>query len=259
MRRLLILVLAFVWTLPAEDVAFQKVRMLVPEWKKGRLVERQVDLVFTDGGGVRVLRKGAEIKSVPAANIDKISYDFAKRHRVAEGAIVMAASLGAGAVTMLTKTTSHWLAVEYHEANEPKLLTLRLDKSDYRAVISAAEARTGKKVEIATQGGGPERVTKGSTNVDQVVAFPVEKVEAAARKAMEANSCTIGKQEPGLLDCNRPVDGEIYKGEKVVVTFTPEGAGTHVRVETRKGVMGRAMKKNWSKPVFDEMMRLLAS
>jgi hypothetical protein len=30
-----------------------------------------------------------------------------------------------------------------------------------------------------------------------------------------------------------------------------------VRVETRKGVMGRAVKKNWSKPVFDEMMRLL--
>jgi hypothetical protein len=138
----------------------------------------------------------------------------------------------------------------------PELFMLRLDKSGYRAVISAAEARTGKKVEMLTQGGGPERVTTGSANVDRVVAYPVEKV-AAARKAMEANSCTIGKQEPGVLECSRPVGGEVYKGEKVVVTFTAEGTGTRVRVETRKGVMGRAVKKNWSKPVFDEMMRLL--
>jgi len=259
MRRLFVLVLAFVWTLPADEVTFPKVRMLVPEGKKGRLVERQVDLVFAEGGGVRVLRKTEVLKSVPAAHIDKISYDFAKRHRVAEGAIVMVASLGVGAVTMLTKTTSHWLAVEYHEENETKLLLLRLDKSDYRAVISAAEARTGKKVEMPTQKGGPERVTKGSTNVDRVIAYPPEKVEAAARKAMEANSCTIGKQDPGVLECSRPVGSEIYKGEKVVVTFTAEGTGTHVKVETRKGVMGRAVKKNWSKPVFDEMMRLLAS
>jgi hypothetical protein len=171
----------------------------------------------------------------------------------------MVASLGVGAVTMLTKTTSHWLAVEYHEANDPKLLLLRLDKTDYRAVISASEARTGKKVEMPTQKGGPERVTKGSTNVDRVIAYPLEKVEAAARKAMEAYSCTIGKQELGILECSRPVGSEIYKGEKVVVTFAAEGTGTHVKVETRKGVMGRAVKKNWSKPVFDEMMRLLAS
>src|SRR5258708_10646333 len=51
MRCLFVLVLAVVWTLPAQEVTFQNVRMMVPEGKKGRLVERQVDLVFTESGG----------------------------------------------------------------------------------------------------------------------------------------------------------------------------------------------------------------
>jgi hypothetical protein len=38
-------------------------------------------------------------------------------------------------------------------------------------------SRIGKKVEMQTQGGGSKSVTKGSTSVDQVIAYPVEKVD----------------------------------------------------------------------------------
>ena len=40
----------------------------------------------------------------------------------------MVASLGAGAIVMLTKPKSHWLYIDFHEQNAPKSVVLRMDK-----------------------------------------------------------------------------------------------------------------------------------
>ena len=58
----------------------------------------------------------------------------------------MIASLGAGAIVMLTKSKSHWFTIEYHEENAPKTLVLRLDKSEYKQVLKVATTSTGKDV-----------------------------------------------------------------------------------------------------------------
>lgn len=58
----------------------------------------------------------------------------------------MVASLGAGAIVMLTKSKSHWLTFEYHEENAAKTLVLRMDKSDYKKILKVASAQTGKQV-----------------------------------------------------------------------------------------------------------------
>ena len=239
----------------AQGVSFQTVRTMVPDGKKVR--EKRVELVFANHEQLLVKSEDRALVTIPFSKIDKIDYEFAKRHRTGEGAAVMALSLGAGAIVMLTKTTSHWMGVEFQEDGRRKQLLLRLDKSDYRSVIAAAESQTGKKVEMLASTKGPEAVTKGSHNVAEVVSYPVDRVEAALRQAMERYTCRVTKTEPGSIECSRPVDGEVYKGEHLLAKFNAEGEGTRVLIETHKGFTGRAVKKNWSAPVFQEMMRAL--
>jgi hypothetical protein len=60
----------------------------------------------------------------------------------------MVASLGAGAIVMLTKSKSHWLYIDYHEQNMPKSVVLRMDKGDYKKIFEAVKTHTGKEVEM---------------------------------------------------------------------------------------------------------------
>ena len=89
-----------------------------------------------------------DLVTIPFENPDKFSYEFTKKHRVTQGAIVMVASLGAGAIVMLTQSKSHWLYIDYHEQGVPKSVVLRLDKSEYQNVVSSVTERTGKAVQM---------------------------------------------------------------------------------------------------------------
>jgi hypothetical protein len=51
--------------------------------------------------------------------MDEVSYEYTKKQRITAGALVMVASLGAGAVVMMTKSKSHWHYIDYHEQNVP--------------------------------------------------------------------------------------------------------------------------------------------
>jgi hypothetical protein len=65
----------------------------------------------------------------------------------------MIASLGAGAIVMLTQSKSHWLYIDYREQNAPKSLVLRLDKKDYQKVIASIKEHTGKDVQMLGDAG----------------------------------------------------------------------------------------------------------
>ena len=111
-------------------------------------------LIFSDDDkdlDVRVSDR--DLAVIPYDHVDKFSYEYTKKHRVTEGAIVMVASLGAGAIVMLTQSKSHWLYIDYHEQNVPKTLVLRLDKGDYKKILEAATAHTGKQVEMLGDAG----------------------------------------------------------------------------------------------------------
>ncbi len=84
---------------------------------------------------------------IPYENIDKVSYDYTKKHRITQGAVVMVASIGAGAIVMLTKSKSHWLYIDFHEQNAPKSIVLRMDKHEYENIISACSVHLGRNVE----------------------------------------------------------------------------------------------------------------
>lgn len=89
-----------------------------------------------------------DLVTVPYEQLDKFSYEYTKKHRITQGAVVMIASLGAGAIVMLTKSKSHWLYIDYHEQNIPKSVVLRMDKGDYKKIFGAVKAHTGKDVEM---------------------------------------------------------------------------------------------------------------
>ena len=124
---------------------FSKTKMIDAKGK-----EVPVSLEFNQAElAVKTLK--TPIAAVPYASISKLSYEMASRHRVKEGAIVMIASLGVGAVVMMTKSKNHWLYVDYQDADgKPKDLTLKLDKSEYERVLKTAKELSGKEVEITT-------------------------------------------------------------------------------------------------------------
>jgi hypothetical protein len=86
--------------------------------------------------------------TIPYDQLDKFSYEYTKKHRITQGAVVMVASLGAGAIVMLTKSKSHWLYIDFHEQAVPKSLVLRMDKKEYKNIFDAVKTHTGKEVEF---------------------------------------------------------------------------------------------------------------
>jgi len=118
----------------------------------------------------------------------------------------------------------------------------------------------------ATQPGNQEKEkddpSKGSKDVDQTVAYPMDKVLAAARQALATYGCDVkkDKEKPDYLECTRDRHVGVFVGsggEKVTVKLSPKGSETRVEIKTGKGFVGRLGKKNWSTPIFDEMMKTL--
>ena len=114
---------------------------------KGKQAEAR--LIFSDDNkNLAIDVADRDLVAVPYEQLDKFSYEYTKKHRITQGAVVMVASLGAGAIVMLTKSKSHWLYIDYHEQNIPKSVVLRMDKSSYKKIFEAVKIHTGKDVEF---------------------------------------------------------------------------------------------------------------
>ena len=128
----------------ADDVAFRNVKLADAKGKQA-----DASLIFSESSKTVVVRVAdRDFVSIPYDKVDKFSYEYTKKRRITQGAIVMVASLGAGAVVMLTKSKSHWLYVYYHQESGPSSLVLRMDKKNYKRILDTAGAQTGKQVEF---------------------------------------------------------------------------------------------------------------
>lgn len=128
----------------AEETAFRGVKLADAKGKQA-----DASLIFSDNNKDVVVRVAdRNVATIPYDQIDKFSYEYTKKHRITQGAIVMVASLGAGAIVMLTKSKNHWLYVDFHEQNAPKCLVLRMDKHEYQKIFEAVKTHTGKEVEF---------------------------------------------------------------------------------------------------------------
>ena len=128
----------------AEEAAFSGVKLADAKGKQA-----DARLIFSDTNNNLVVRVAdRDFVTVPYERLDKFSYEYTKKHRVTQGAIVMVASLGAGAIVMLTRSKSHWLYIDFHEQNAPKTVVLRMDKKEYKNIFDAVKTHTGKEVEF---------------------------------------------------------------------------------------------------------------
>lgn len=140
----------------AEETAFRDVKLADAKGKQA-----EASLLFSDDNKSVVVRVAdRDVATIPYDQIDKFSYEYTKKHRVTQGAIVMIASLGAGAIVMLTKSRSHWLYVDFHQQSAPKSLVLRMDKKDYKDIFAAVKTHTGKDVEFLGNAGDNSKKDK---------------------------------------------------------------------------------------------------
>jgi hypothetical protein len=243
----------------AGEAAFQKTRLQVVEKGKTKLVP--VDLRF-DGRRIIIARRkeAGPPLDIPYSSITSMSYEMAKRDRIEEGGTLMLASLGAGAVLMATKTKSHWLAVEYNPGAGPQAVVLQLHKSEYGSVIQALEAASGRRVELLSSSDSRIDPTRNSTNVDELLSYPPERVRLALKPAMEKFACQVAEESEVRVVCKRAKgrsEATGIGGEKIIASLTPQGDATRVVIETEKGFGGRMRKKNWSTPIYNEMVKEL--
>jgi hypothetical protein len=127
----------------AEETSFQRVK--VPDLK-GK--QTKAVLTFSDHNkAVEVHPVKGDAVSIPYAQIDKFAYEYTRKHRVTEGTVATAA-IGVGAVMMLTKSRSHWLEIDYHDQELPKVFVVRMDKHEYLHILDAVKNHTGKDAEI---------------------------------------------------------------------------------------------------------------
>ena len=128
----------------AEETSFQRVKVPDPKGHQTKAV-----LTFSDTDrAVEVRPLKGDVVTIPYAQIDKFSYEFTRKHRIKQGAIVMVASITAGAIVMMTKSRSHWLEIDYLDQDILKAYIVRMDKRDYLHILEAAKNHTGKDAEI---------------------------------------------------------------------------------------------------------------
>lgn len=140
----------------AEDTAFHRVKLA-----DAKGMQTDATLIFSDSDKSVVVRVAdRDFVTIPYEKIDKCSYEYTKKHRITQGAIVMVASLGAGAIVMLTKSKSHWLYIDYHEGDAAKSVVLRMDKREYKDILEATKTHTGKEVEFLGNASGKAKKEK---------------------------------------------------------------------------------------------------
>ena len=156
MKKLLAILLALFITANltfAEETAFRGVKLADAKGKQA-----DASLIFSDNNkSVAVRVADRDFVTIPYDKIDNFSYEYTKKHRIAQGAVVMVASVGAGAIVMLTKSKSHWLYIDYREENVTKTVVLRMDKNEYKKIFEAVKEHTGKQVEFLGDAKGADK------------------------------------------------------------------------------------------------------
>jgi hypothetical protein len=127
-------------------------------------------------------------------------------------------------------------------------------------VLTLSVVICAQAVQPANQAKEKNDPSKGSKDVDQTVPYPMDKVLDAAKQALATYGCNVKKEKADYLECTRDRHVGVFVGaggEKVKVKLSARGSETRVEIKTGKGFVGRLGKKNWSTPIFDEMMKTL--
>ena len=85
--------------------------------------------------------------TIPYAQANKFSYEFTRKHRIKSGLELLVIP-PVGLFVMCTRSTLHWLVMDYNEQEIPRTYILRMHKREYLLILDAVKAHTGKDVEV---------------------------------------------------------------------------------------------------------------
>ena len=257
-RIVVMLVISSMTCVAATDsVSYKKAQVLFEKKgkKKTKLRQRNIDFSFDNGHiVVREKNESTVVEKIHRDDVRRLTYEYSKSPRVA--LIISPVLLLSG----LFKSKEHWFSVEYGTDDAPKYLTLRLHKSNYKQVLDAAKLELGKDVEKIEGTGGIANPTARSKDVKEVIPYSPQEIVEALKIAMEAHNCNVKKVKPDYVECKRPRGDRGAAGaggEKVSAKLKAEDGGTRIKIETGKGFAGRLLKRNWSTPIYTEMMKVL--
>jgi hypothetical protein len=115
----------------AEETSFRNVRVPDAKGKQYKAV-----LTFSDSHkAVEVRSVKRDLVTILYDRIDKFSYEYTEQHHLAPSGL-------------LTRSKSHWLEIDYHDADIPKAFLVRMEKHDYLRILDAVKTHTGKDAEI---------------------------------------------------------------------------------------------------------------
>jgi hypothetical protein len=159
----LVLILIVTNVCNAEETVFHLVRLA-----DAKGTQTDASLTLSDSSKALIVRVADhEFATIPYQQVDKFSYEYTRKHRIASGAVTMLASPGIGIIVMLTKSKSHWLDIDYREQNLPKTIVLRMSKHEYRGILSALKTHTGKEVEVLGEVANPSKKDKQDAGKDK--------------------------------------------------------------------------------------------
>lgn len=154
--------------LGAADTLFKKSKLVQAVNNKDSYVDASIRL-SDKAVEISPRGKGMQAQTIAYDSITGLTYDYSKKRRVKQGAMVMVASLGAGAIVMLTKSKNHWLTIDHGSG---KSTAFKLDKSEFEDVIQALESRTGKKAAMLGETANSKIRGQGETGVSADRAEP---------------------------------------------------------------------------------------
>jgi hypothetical protein len=131
----------------AEETSFRRVH--VPVTVKGKHIKQvKAVLAFSDEHhAIEVYPAKGNTVSIPYSDIDKVSYEFTKKHRVNDATIITA-PIVIGGVMMITLEKLHWLQIDYRQQDVPQSFVVRMDKKNYIRILDAVRNHTGKDAEV---------------------------------------------------------------------------------------------------------------
>lgn len=126
-----------------EDVSFVNCKLA-----DAKGTQTKAALSFNDAANsIAIQVLGHASIAIPYANLDKVSYQYSKKHRITTGAILMALTpFGAGGLVMLTKSKSNWLYVDFHDQDGKETVVLKLERRDLVAISNAFKTHAGRDV-----------------------------------------------------------------------------------------------------------------
>lgn len=100
--------------------------------------------LYIDSDQVRIVKGKTLIATIPAADIQEISYGQDVHRRVGAAVGLAMVSLGVGAIMLLSKSKKHFVGITWSSGTHKGGFAMQCDKSDYRGVLAGLEGISGK-------------------------------------------------------------------------------------------------------------------